>query len=122
MTVLMLGKHLELGLYRTEFLRSHGYVVNFPESRQEAVTIVTAGAYDIVVLSYSLNHDSAMELRELIDQSCPQCPVITLTEQPWHDSKIQADKVVLVSEGPEALLKAIKSFENKGEKDMRRVK
>src|SRR5579885_534933 len=87
MTVLMLGRHLELGLYRAEFLRSHGYSVIFPESRQEAVALVNAGAYDLVIMSYSLSHDSAMELRELIDQSRPQCPIITLTEQRWHDTK-----------------------------------
>ena len=121
MTVLMLGRHLELGLYRAEFLRSHGYSVIFPESRQEAVALVNAGAYDLVIMSYSLSHDSAMELRELIDQSRPQCPIITLTEQRWHDTKLKSDKVVLVSEGPDALLEAIKKFERNGN-GIRRVK
>src|SRR5579884_58273 len=123
MTVLMLGKQLELGLYRAEYLRNHGYTVIFPESRQEAVAAANAGAYDIVVLSYSLSHDSAIELRELIDQSRPNCPIITLTEQRWHDGKIKSDKVVLVSEGPEGLLDAIKSFEKQdGSSGLRRVK
>jgi len=119
MTVLMLGKHLELGLYRAEYLRGKGHNVIFPESMPEAVAAINAAVYDVVVLSYSLSHESAMELRELIDQSCPQCPVITLTEQPWPDQKIQSDKTVLVSEGPEALLNAIEDMEQKG---LRRVK
>ena len=124
MTVLMLGKYLELGLYRAEYLRSHGYHVLFPESRPEAIAIVSGGAYDIVILSYSLSDETAIELHELIGQSCPNCPVITLTEQRWHDTKIYSDKVVLVSEGPEALLEAVKSFEaeDRDTKGLRRVK
>ncbi len=120
----MLGKYLELGLYRAEYLRSQGYNVLFPESKQEAVDTVIAAAYDLVILSYSLSDVSAIELRELIDQRCPQCPVITLTEQRWHDPKIDSNKVVLVSEGPEALLKAVKSLEpsSMDDKGLRRVK
>lgn len=122
MTVLMLGKHLELGLYRAEYLRSHGYAVIFPESRQDAVRAVNAGGYDVVVLSYTLTDGIAIELRELIEQSCPNCPVITLTEKHWYDQKIESDKVVLVSEGPDALLEAIKSFEHSGRDGLRRIK
>jgi DNA-binding response OmpR family regulator len=121
MTVLMLGKHLELGLYRAKYLINHGFTVIFPQSRQEAVAAVNAGAYDLVVLSYSLSHDAAMELRELIDQSRPHCPIIALTESRWHDGKIKSDKVVLVSAGPEALLVAIRSFESKNGSGLRQV-
>jgi CheY-like chemotaxis protein len=110
---------LELGLYRAEYLRSHGHNVVFPESMPAAVAAINDGSYDIVILSYSLSHDSVIELRELIEQSCPNCPVITLTEQSWPDQRIESDKVVLVSEGPEALLNAITHFEQKG---LRRVK
>ena len=120
----MLGKYLELGLYRAEYLRSHGYQVLFPESKPEAIAIVSAGAYDILILSYSLSDEDAIELRELVEQRCPQCPVIALTEQRWHDTKLHSDKVVLVSEGPEALLEAVRSFEVKTQEDrgLRRVK
>jgi DNA-binding response OmpR family regulator len=122
MTVLMLGKHPELGLYRAEYLRNHGYTVIFPETRHEAVAAVNAGGYDVVVLSYTLTDGTAIELRDLIEQSCPSCPVITLTEKRWFDQKIDSDKVVLVSEGPDALLEAIKSFDRMGEKGIRRLK
>jgi CheY-like chemotaxis protein len=122
MTVLMLGKHLELGLYRVEYLRSRGYTVIFPPSRKEAVAAAKAGTYDLVVMSYSLSHETVTELRELIDQSRPKCPIIALTEQRWHDGKIKSNKVVLISEGPEALLEAIKSFESKNERGLRRQK
>ncbi|HZR64822.1 MAG TPA: response regulator [Terriglobales bacterium] len=119
MTVLMLGKYLELGLYRAEYLRSHGYTVVFPESRQEAIKLVSRRGYELVILSYSLSDQDALDLRELIEQNCPRCPVITLTEQRWHDVKIDSDKIVLVSEGPEALLKAVQDVE---QKKLRRVK
>lgn len=118
----MLGKHLELGLYRAEYLRSHGYNVIFPATRQEAVASVNAGGYDVVVLSYTLTDGTAIELRDLIEQTSPNCPVITLTEKRWFDQKIESDKVVLVSEGPDALLEAVNSFDHKGEKGLRRLK
>ena len=119
MTVLMLGKLLELGMYRAEYLRSHGHNVIFPESKPEAISAITAGNYETVILSYSLSDSTAIELRDMIEQSRPQCPVITLTEQRWYDQKIQSDKVVLVSEGPQALLEAVQSVQKKG---MRRIK
>jgi len=122
MTVLMLGNHLEPGLHRAEYLRNHGYAVIFPESRQEAVRAVNAGGYDVVVLSYTLSAETVIELRDLIEQSCPNCPVITLTEKRWSDQRIDSDKIVLIGEGPEALQKAIKNFEANGGKRRRRVK
>jgi DNA-binding NtrC family response regulator len=110
MTVLMLGKHLELGLYRAEFLRSRGHNVIFPGSKQEATAAIKSSAFDAVILSYTLSPESAVELRDLIEQNCPACPVITFTEQRWYDPKIQSDRVVLVNEGPEALLEAVESI------------
>lgn len=43
MKVLMLGQHLELGWYRSEFLRAQGYDVIFPETRKEAVAAIQEG-------------------------------------------------------------------------------
>ena len=67
MTVLMLGKHLELGWYRSEFLRGHGYNVIFPESRKEAVAAVNENKFDVVLLSYSLNHKTSQELLDIVE-------------------------------------------------------
>jgi hypothetical protein len=61
-------------------------------------------------------------LRELIEQRCPSCPVITLTEQPSYDQKTESDKIVLVSKGPEVLLDAIEGFEKKDGSGIQRVK
>ena len=67
MTVLMLGQHLELGWYRSEFLRGHGYNVIFPESRKEAVAAVNENKFDVVLLSYSLNHKTSQELLDIVE-------------------------------------------------------
>ena len=56
MTILMLGQHLELGWYRSEFLRAHGYEVIFPEHRKEATKAISEAKFDVVLLSYSLSH------------------------------------------------------------------
>jgi DNA-binding response OmpR family regulator len=114
MTILMLGQHAELGLYRAEYLRGHGYQVIFPQSKQEAIAGIRSAEYDAVILSYTLSHKTVMELRELIEQSRPACPVITLTEQPWPDNKIPSDRTVPLSAGPEALLKAVQAIRQNG--------
>ena len=71
MTILMLGRQLELGHYRAEFLQSYGIHVVFPESKQEAVSAVHAGGYDAILLSYTLNKETIEELVNLIDGTAP---------------------------------------------------
>jgi DNA-binding NtrC family response regulator len=113
MTILMLGALLELGLYRAEYLKTHGHHVIFPKSQTEAIGAIKTGQYDAVVLSYSLSDKTAVEFRELIEQACPSCPVITLTEKRWYDQKIPSERVVLVSDGPQGLLEAVESVQVK---------
>ena len=122
MRVLMLGQHLELGWYRSEFLCAHGYDVFFPENRKEAVAAIHKGKFDVVLLSYSLSHETSQELLELIDQTCSECPVITITEKRWDDRHLNPAETVLVSEGPEGLLNALKKVEQHHGNGLRRVK
>ena len=121
MRVLMLGQHLELGWYRSEFLRSQGYDVIFPETKKEAVGAIREGKFDVVVLSYSLSHKTSQELLELIEQGCSECPVIAITENRWEDRHLNPAETVLVSEGPEGLLNALKRVDGNGN-GLRRVK
>ena len=114
MTVLMLGRHLELGLYRAEFLQGHGYRVIFPKTKAQAFSAIQKGGFDVVVLSYSLSNDTAQEMVDLLEQHCPRCPIIALSDQRWDDRKIQPDHTVLASEGPEALLQALEHIQHKG--------
>ena len=121
MRVLMLGQHLELGWYRSEFLRAQGYEVVFPENRKEAAAAIQGGKFDVVLLSYSLSHKTSQELLELIDQNCPECPMIAITEKRWEDRHVNPAETVLVSEGPQGLLDALKRVDGQGN-GLRRVK
>jgi CheY-like chemotaxis protein len=113
MTVLVLGRHLELGLYRAEFLQDNGYGVIFPKSKAQALSAIRQGGFDVVVLSYSLSNDTARELVDLLEQYYPRCPVIALSDQRWDDRKIQPDHTVLASDGPEGLLFALEQIQHK---------
>ena len=61
MTVLMLGKQLELGYYRSAFLQGHGFQVIFPENKEEGLAAIQAGGFDAVIISYTLSRESAKE-------------------------------------------------------------
>ncbi len=123
MTILMLGRHIELGIYRSEFLRNHGYEVIFPETKKQAIAAINDGKFDVVILSYSLSHETSQELLELIEQQCAHCPVITLTEQRWDERHFNPAESVLVSEGPEALLDALVRVTHNGHGNgLRRIK
>ena len=113
MTVLMLGRHLELGLYRSEFLQGHAYKVIFPKTKAQAFCAIQKGGFDVVVLSYSLSNDTAQEMVDLLEQHCPRCPIIALSDQRWDDRKIQPDHTVLASEGPDALLHTLEQIQQK---------
>ena len=121
MRVLMLGQYLELGWYRSEFLRSQGYDVIFPENKKEAVDAIHDRKFDVVLLSYSLSHKTSQELLEFIDQTCPECPVIAITESRWEDRHLNPALTVLVSEGPQGLLDALQKVAHNGN-GLRRVK
>lgn|SRR5690348_13491229 len=103
----MLGVHLELGRYRTEFLKSHGIGVIFPETQASAFAAIPKGGFDVVILSYSLSNQTARELVELLEQSHPNCPIIAITEKRWHDQELRPDATVLASDPPQSLLEAI---------------
>jgi DNA-binding NarL/FixJ family response regulator len=113
MTVLMLGRHLELGHHRAEFLRSNGIEVVFPESKRAAFAAIRAGDFDVVVLSYTLSDKTAKELVDLMDQVCPDCPIVSLTENRWHDPVLRPDRIVLATDTPQSLLEAIKSVQHR---------
>jgi DNA-binding response OmpR family regulator len=111
MTVLMLGKQLELGHYRAEFLTSYGIHVIFPEHKQLAISAIRRGGFDAVILSYTLSNQTAKELIDLVDQVCPDCPLISITSQPWDDRELRPDTTVLDTAPPQQLLEALRQIE-----------
>jgi len=107
MKILMLGRQLELGHYRAEFLQSYGIHVIFPESKQEALSAVQAGGYDAILLSYTLSNETIQELVRLIEQYCPDCPLIAIMQQ-GNKLAFKPAETVLDTEPPKMLLEAIK--------------
>jgi CheY-like chemotaxis protein len=108
MTVLLLGRYRELGLFRVHVLEESGLNVIFPEHRNAALKAIKKGGFQVILLSYSLANDAAEELIELARQQCPDCPVIAISEKGWDDRRLQPDDTVLASEGPQGMLAAIR--------------
>jgi CheY-like chemotaxis protein len=107
MTILMLGRQLELGHYRAEFLQSYGIHVVFPESKREAISCVHAGEYDAILLSYTLSKETTEELLTRIKRCCPGCPIIAIVQKN-KELAFQPSETVLDTEPPKMLLEAIK--------------
>lgn len=122
MTVLLLGRHLELGHYRTEFLKSHGISVIFPESKERAIEALRARGFDAVTLSYSLSDKTAKEMMELKEQSFPDCPLVCISEKRWEDREFSPDAVVLATDPPQFQVDAIRYAHKKRREGIRRVK
>lgn len=107
MTILMLGRQLELGHYRAEFLQSYGIHVVFPESKQDADSAVRTGEYDAILLSYTLSKETTQELVSLIERYCPDCPIIAIMQRAG-ELAFKPAETVLDTEPPKMLLEAIK--------------
>ncbi len=122
MTVLMLGRHIELGHYRAEFLKTHGIDVIFPENKRQACQAIAKGGFDAVIISYSLSDDTVKELTELIEQHCPNCPIISITEQRWNDRALKPNATVLATDPPQALLDTLRRVNTAKQEGIRRVK
>jgi hypothetical protein len=106
--VLIFGRIFELALYRAEVLRSRGYGVVTPRSKAEAVAVIEDGEFDALVLSYTLESETAEEIVELARQKCPRCPLITISDRGTADRKLRPDLVVSADDGPAGLLKALR--------------
>lgn len=105
--VLLLGKQRELALYRAAVLRDRGFEVKTPFELNEAIAEITAGSYDVVVLSYTLSSDEVEHMAELVRQSCPNCPLVTISTTGWADRKVNPDQIVLADEGPAGLIRVL---------------
>jgi hypothetical protein len=105
--VLLLGKLRELALYRAEVLRERGFEVKIPAGTKESVAEITRGAYDVAVLSYTLPSEEVEQMAELVRQSCPDCPVVTISTTGRPDRRVNPDETVLADEGPAGLLRVL---------------
>ena len=123
MTVLMLGRQLELGYYRAEFLKSHGIRVIFPEEKAAAISAIKTSDFDAAIVSYTLSKESAAELVNLIKQTSPDCPIVAIAQQPWNEDEFRRDETILDRQGPQALIDALIRVERRkqGQSNIRQV-
>jgi DNA-binding response OmpR family regulator len=124
MTILMLGRHLELGYYRAEFLKSHGFQVIFPENKAAAISAIETGDFDAIIVSYTLSAETTKELVNLIKQTSPDCPIVAITQQPWDEDGFPRDETILDRSGPQGLIDALIRIEKRKQEQsqIRRVK
>ena len=108
--LLIVGSIRELGLYRAEYLRNKGFLVQVsaPPSASEIVATLKQGGFNAVILSYTLPNQLALDLSDLVRQHCPQCALIAISNDHGVDPRIMPDELVIADHGPEALLKAIR--------------
>jgi len=109
--VLILGRIRELALYRAEVLRDRGFEVKIPENAKEAIAEITRTGYDVAVLSYTLGSDEVKELAELVRQSCPECPLVTISRSGRLDRMVNPDETVLADDGPSALIEVLRRLQ-----------
>lgn len=105
--VLIFGRNFELALYRAEVLRSHGYSVVTPRSKADAIRAIVDGEFDALVLSYTVESETAEEIVLLARERCPECPLITISDSGTADRRLRPDLVVRANEGPAGLLKVV---------------
>lgn len=107
-TILLFGRMRELALYRAEVLKTRGFGVITPETKDDAIAAIEEGHFDVAVLSYTLSSDTVEELTELLRQKCPGCPLITISDTGNLDTRLRPERTVLAHEGPAALIKALR--------------
>lgn len=106
--VLLFSGIFEVALYRAEVLRAHGLEVRTPRSKEEAVAMIQRGEADVVVLTYTLPSETVNELSDLVRQYCAGCRLIAISESGRVDERVGPDAVVIASQGPAALVEAIR--------------
>lgn len=104
---LLLGKQRELALYRAAVLRDRGFEVRAPADLNQAIAEITEGSFDVAVLSYTLSSDEVEQMAELVRQSCPKCPLVTISTTGRADRRVNPDETVLADEGPAGLIRVL---------------
>ena len=112
-TALLVGRYRELALYRAEVLKQMGYEVKVTTTPEEARDAVDEGGFDVAILSYTMSSDVVKELADLIRQKCPECPLLTISQNAKQDPHVMPDAVVMSELGPAGLIRALKSLMNK---------
>ena len=111
--ILLVGRFRELALYRAEVLSGYGFRVLTPQTLEEAIRVIRAKAFDVVVLSYTLSSQIVEELAQLVREYCPSSPLIAISDTQRLDRRIYPDETVIADEGPSALIAALRRVTGK---------
>ena len=106
--VFLFGRLRELALYRAEVLRTEGFTVLIPDTKEEAVAAIRRASFDVAILTYTLSSDTVQELAELIREYSPEAPLIAISTSRKEDREINPDEIVIADEGPAALIAALR--------------
>jgi DNA-binding response OmpR family regulator len=121
-TVLLLGRELELGHYRAEYLKSQGVHTIFPETKGAATAVIRTGGFEAIIVSYTLSDATVKELMDVIEESCPAIPIIAITKQRWEDHVVRPAEMVMDTDPPQALLEAIHRVQRQKHHGIRQIK
>jgi hypothetical protein len=111
MKIICLSTNVELALIRSSLLRARGMDIDFPQSKQEAMTLIETGRYDVALLCHSLSLQSADEFAEAFRPHHPGKCLIAIMGTPWERPRMKADVYICGIDGPERLLEAVRTCE-----------
>src|SRR5438270_2437798 len=104
MNILLLGQETNFRPPLVEALKQAGHEWQFPATRENAVALIQQHTFDCVVLSYSLASEMIEEFVELLNQVCPACPIVAMSEQDDMDWKLQPAMIIRADQDLEALI------------------
>src|SRR5438309_9210914 len=112
MNILLLGQETNFRPPLVEALKQAGHEWQFPATRENAVALIQQHTFDCVVLAYSLASEMIEEFVELLNQVCPACPIIAMSEQDDMDWKLQPTMIIRADQDSEALIATLQLRNN----------
>ena len=106
--VLVVGHQQELALYRAEFLRQAGFTVLIADEVGEAIRIMQRGAFNAIVLSYTLPSADVQYLADAARDYGSDSAVVVICKTTTVDPRIEPDAIALAEDGPDGLLAALR--------------
>jgi DNA-binding NtrC family response regulator len=113
MNILLLGQETNFRPLLMEALKQAGHGWQFAATWDNADALIQQHTFQCVLLSYSLASEMIEEFIELLNQVCPACPIIAISEQAEMDWKLQPTTMVRADHGFEALIACLAGIEQR---------
>jgi DNA-binding NtrC family response regulator len=113
MNILLLGQETNFPPLLVEAMKQAGHGWQLPATRENAVALIQQHSFDCVVLSYSLASDMIEEFIELLNQFCPACPIIAMSEQDGMDWKLQPTMILRANLDSEVFIANLAAIEQR---------